>query len=111
MKILEIHLPSDLVSKFDQLSEANTQERLETGGIIVGQKMDGYYQVTNLIIPEQTSSSTHWEVHDERQITNYFVYNPNLIMLGLIHTHPNMTSFCQVWIFMLCGIMLGKVPA
>jgi STAM-binding protein len=90
---MDIHLPTDLDEKFSKLSQANTQERRETGGIIAGEKMNGYYQVTHLIIPEQTGSSITWEVHDERQITNYFVYNPNLIMLGLIHTHPNMTSF------------------
>ena len=33
-----------------------------------------------------------WEVQDERQITNYVVYH-DMIMLGLIHTHPQMTSF------------------
>ena len=32
-------------------------------------------------------------MHDVRQLTNYFVYNPALIMLGLIHTHPRMSSF------------------
>ena len=32
-------------------------------------------------------------MHDERQITNFFTCNPDLAMLGLIHTHPRMTSF------------------
>ena len=45
------------------------------------------------MIPEQTSFSVTWEVHVECQITNFFVYKPSLVMLGLIHTHPSMTSF------------------
>ena len=49
--------------------------------------------MTHLLVPEQSATSTSWEVHDERQITNYFSCNTDLIMLGLIHTHPNMTSF------------------
>ena len=88
-----MHLPTDLVRKFGELSKANTEDRKETGGIIAGEKKGGYYQITHLIIPEQTGSSVTWEVHDERQITNFFVYKPSLVMLGIIHTHPNMTSF------------------
>ena len=92
-EIIEMHMPSDLVAQFKNLSSSSTERGVETGGIIAGEHMDGYYQVTHLIIPEQTATSVSWEVHDERQTTNYFVNNPNLIMLGLIHTHPRMTSF------------------
>ena len=60
---------------------------------IAGIHHDDHYQVTHLLIPEQTSASDRWEVQDERQITNFFVYHPELLMLGLIHTHPKMTSF------------------
>ena len=78
---------------FKTLSNHNTSLVLETGGIIAGIDMDTYYQVTHLLIPQQTAASDRWMVHDERQLTNYFVNNEDLIMLGLIHTHPNMTSF------------------
>ena len=75
------------------MSKTNTEMGYETGGILAGIVVDGYYQVSHIIVPEQTCSSTTWEVHDQRQLTNYFTYNPELIMLGLIHTHPKMTSF------------------
>ena len=39
---MDIHLPTDLVEKFGNLSQANTQERRETGGIIAWGKMNGY---------------------------------------------------------------------
>ena len=91
--ILELHIPSDLVSEFGKLSKTNTDNGLETGGVIAGVYLGTHYQVTHLLIPEQRGAPDSWEVWDERQITNHFVYNPNLILLGLIHTHPKMTSF------------------
>ena len=91
--VTDLHIPSDLVRKFEMLSKSNTERGVETGGIIAGKHMDNYFQVTHLIIPQQTAASDRWEVQDERQITNVFTYNPDLIMLGLIHTHPRMTSF------------------
>jgi proteasome lid subunit RPN8/RPN11 len=66
---------------------------METGGILAGKHLGQFFQVTHLLIPEQTAASDRWEVQDERQITNFFVYHPELILLGLIHTHPKMTSF------------------
>ena len=92
-RVTDLHIPSDLVSKFDNLSKSNTEKGVETGGIIAGKHMGSYFQVTHLIIPQQISASDRWEVEDERQITNLFTYNPDLTMLGLIHTHPRMESF------------------
>jgi proteasome lid subunit RPN8/RPN11 len=71
----------------------NTTKGLEKGGILAGSHLDDHYQVTHLLVPEQSATSTSWDVYDERQIPNYFSYNSDLIMLGLIHTHPNMISF------------------
>jgi STAM-binding protein len=88
-----MNIPSDLIIEFDKLSRMNTNKGLETGGILAGSHLEDHYQVTHLLVPEQSATSTSWDVHDERQITNYFSYNPDLIMLGLIHTHPNMTLF------------------
>ena len=92
-RVTDLHIPSDLVSKFDRLSKSNTEKGVETGGIIAGKHMGSYFQVTHLIIPQQISASDRWEVDDERQITNLFTYNPDLTMLGLIHTHPRMESY------------------
>ena len=91
--LIDIHIPSDLVEEFGNLSKDNTKKGLETGGILAGIQLENHFKVTHLIIPEQTARSDRWEVQDERQITNFFVHYPELIMLGLIHTHPRMTSF------------------
>ena len=95
--VTNLLIPSDLISKFENLSKPNTEKGVETGGIIAGKHIGtgtgSYFQVTHLLIPQQISASDRWEVQDERQITNLFTYNPDLTMLGLIHTHPRMDSF------------------
>jgi hypothetical protein len=90
---VDMRIPSDLVLQFEMLSKETTDRGHETGGVLAGIHHDDHYQVTHLLIPEQTSASDRWEVQDERQITNFFVYHPELLMLGLIHTHPKMDSF------------------
>ena len=90
--LVSMSIPSNLVEIFETLAKDNTDRGMETGGILAGQQIDNCFEVTHLIIPEQIAASDRWEVQDERQITNYFVYH-DMIMLGLIHTHPQMTSF------------------
>ena len=75
------------------LAQETTELGVETGGILAGVHIEDYFEVTHLIIPEQTAAKDKWEVQDVRQITNFFTYHPDLIMLGLIHTHPNFDSF------------------
>ena len=90
---MRMHLPQDLVRRFSKISERNSKDKKETGGILAGLRKKNHYQVTHLIIPDQTGGPDRWEVEDLSQITTCFVRNPNLVMLGLIHTHPDMTSF------------------
>ena len=89
---IEMRIPDNLVTEFELFSRDNTEHRIETGGILGGVHEGDHFRVTHLIIPEQTGRSDKWEVQDVRQITNYFTYN-ELIMLGLIHTHPGFSSF------------------
>ena len=44
--IKELFIPHDLVSVFKTLSQANTDQRKETGGLTAGQYCGGSYQVT-----------------------------------------------------------------
>ena len=69
----DIHLPIDLIPEFERMASANTNSGLETGGILAGERKGSYFQVTHLIVPEQTVRSDSWEVHDERQITNFSI--------------------------------------
>ena len=68
----DIHLPIDLIPEFERMASANTNSGLETGGILAGERKGSYFQVTHLIVPEQTVRSYSWEVHDERQINKLF---------------------------------------
>ena len=45
------------------------------------------FQVTHVIIPQQTATSTSWEV------TDYGCIPTHLKMIGLIHTHPGFEAF------------------
>ena len=85
-------IPNNLVSEFEMLSRSNSEHRIETGGILGGIKEKGLFKITHLLIPEQNGSHDRWEVNNVRQISNFFSYN-DLILLGLIHTHPAMSSF------------------
>ena len=60
--------------------------------ILDGIRENGVFKITHILVPEQNGSHDRWEVKDVRQISNFFSYN-DLILLGLIHTHPAMSSF------------------
>ena len=85
-------IPNNLVSKFEILSRSNSENRIKTGGILGGIQEDDVFKITHLLVPEQNGSHDCWEVNSLRQISNFFDYN-NHVMLGLIHTHPAMSSF------------------
>ena len=88
----KIYMPSDLIRSFKDLSSHNSMNRVETGGILAGFKRANHFEITELIIPQQVGRHDKWEVEDEHQIINYFESH-DILMLGLIHTHPGMDSF------------------
>ena len=54
--IVEMHIPSDLVETFELLAQETTELGVETGGILAGvhKHIEDHFEVTHLIIPEQT---------------------------------------------------------
>ena len=86
----------DLVTKFEELAQNNTKNGLETGGILAGKLVRNHFTITHLIIPHQTAADDRWDVQDVRQLGNVFSVQPDLIMLGLIHTHPKWDSFLSI---------------
>ena len=85
--IPDLYIPIDLVPKFEMLSKSNTDRGVETGGIIAGRHMDNYFQITHLIIPQQTAASDRREVEGERQITNYL---PQPLSVVLFLDYPKL---------------------
>ena len=92
-QITNIHVPTDLVTKFEELAQENTNKGLETGGILAGKLVGNHYDITHVIIPHQTAADDRFDVQDVRQLANVFCVQPDLVMLGLIHTHPKWDSF------------------
>ena len=80
---MNLSIPSKIVEMFE--TKANTERGMDTGGILAGQQVGNSFKVTHLIIQEQIAANYRWELQD-----NFFVYH-EMIMLGLIHTHLQMT--------------------
>ena len=85
----EMFIPRNLVELFKSSSAKTTQDGKELGAILAGQFIEDeeYYKVTHLVIPQQTGRPDSWTVGDERQLTNFFITHPNLILLGFIHSY------------------------
>ena len=46
-----------------------------------------------MLIPKQNGYDTHFETTIEYEISNFFNSDPDLILLGIIHTHPGFDAF------------------
>ena len=85
---LPISVSPELVDMFLAVSEINTSNKIETGGLLGGILEDSRrFVVTELIIPNQIGRRDFWEACDAPQIQEYFTAK-ELIILGSIHTHP-----------------------
>ena len=86
---LPISVSPELVDMFlAVVSEINTSNKIETGGLLGGIVEDSRrFVVTELIIPKQIGRRDFWEACDAPQIQEYFTPK-ELIILGSIHTHP-----------------------
>ena len=85
---LPIKVSPELIEMFLAVSEINTSNEIETGGLLGGVLEDSRrFVVTELILPKQTGRRDFWEAHDAPQIQEYFTTN-GLIILGSIHIHP-----------------------
>ena len=46
-----------------------------------------------MLIPKQIGYDTYFERTSEYEISNFFNSDPDLILLGIIHTHPGFDAF------------------
>lgn len=89
-----IFLPSELSSKFTDIAAPNTEKNLETCGILVGKLNRNAFFITHLIIPEQDSTSDTCTTKNEEKMFKYIDNeDPDLFVLGWIHTHPTQSCF------------------
>ncbi|XP_078431449.1 associated molecule with the SH3 domain of STAM 2 isoform X2 [Wolffia australiana] len=90
--IHEIHLSAGLMDEFMVLASANTENDLETCGVLGASLKNGTFYVTTLIVPKQESSSNSCLALREEEI---FALQDELSLfpLGWIHTHPSQSCF------------------
>ena len=53
----------------------------------------GPLHYTRIFVPKQVGHADRFETVDETDTFNFFKDNPELIDLGVIHTHPGFESF------------------
>ena len=86
--MLPINVSPDVIERFLEISQHNSSNKLETGGLLGGVLEDSVrFKVTKLIIPKQNCRSDYWEALCETEIQEFFTRN-DLLLLGCIHTHP-----------------------
>ncbi|XP_039275956.1 AMSH-like protease [Nilaparvata lugens] len=85
-------VPSTLMHKFLSIASSNTNNNIETCGILGGVLEYNKLVVTHLLVPLQTGKSDACITQKEEQIFDYQDQN-ELVTFGWIHTHPTQTAF------------------
>jgi STAM-binding protein len=85
-------VPSRLMGKFMNLAQRNTNQNIETCGILAGTINHGELIITHLLIPKQNGTADSCTTQNEEEIFDYQDQH-DLITLGWIHTHPSQTAF------------------
>ncbi|XP_063237206.1 STAM-binding protein-like [Bacillus rossius redtenbacheri] len=85
-------VPSQLIEKFKNLAQRNTEKNIETCGILAGKLGRNVLTITHLILPKQTGTPDSCSTTDEVEVDR-FQRDQDLITLGWIHTHPTQTAF------------------
>ena len=90
-----ISIITDVVEAFKEISAPNTSSnpQKETGGLLFGRKVENNYVIDTLLIPKQNGYSDYFETTNEYEIHNFVNSDPDLILLGIIHTHPGFDAF------------------
>lgn len=89
-----VFLPHELETTFINIANSNTVKNLETCGILCGKLNRNAFFVTHLIIPDQDSTSNTCSTKNEELMFEYIDNeDPDLFILGWIHTHPTQSCF------------------
>ena len=88
-----LFLPPTLRTTFLRLAHKNTLANLETCAFLAGSLIANALFVSKLIVPAQTATSDTCEMINESQLFDYVDSQPDLMVVGWIHTHPKQTCF------------------
>ena len=87
-----VFLPPTLRQKFLEIAAPNTRNNLETCGMLCGTLVSNAIFISQVVIPEQESTSDTCETINESAFFDYCAAE-DLMVLGWIHTHPSQTCF------------------
>ncbi|TID30034.1 hypothetical protein CANINC_001403 [Pichia inconspicua] len=89
-----VFLSAELCATFTKISQSNTNKNLETCGILIGKLNRNAFFITHLLIPQQDSTSDTCATKNEETMFEYIDNeDPDLFILGWIHTHPTQSCF------------------
>jgi len=88
-------VPLSLISQFLKLSSQNTDNGIETCGILgaIYEASSGLLIVSVLVIPKQRGDSDKTEMINEEELIQFFGGKAGVIQAGWIHTHPTQGCF------------------
>lgn len=86
-------VPISLISEFLNLSSFNSNNNIETCGILGAEMINGMIVITTLIIPKQRGDSDSTVMLNEEELVQFFGGYRKVIQAGWIHTHPTQGCF------------------
>lgn len=87
-----LHISTKMMDDFLKVARQNTNNNIETCGVLAGSLKNAIFYVTVLIIPKQEATSDSCQTLNEEEIFE-FQDKRGLFQLGWIHTHPTQTCF------------------
>ncbi|CEP14054.1 hypothetical protein [Parasitella parasitica] len=85
-------LPEGIHAKFLSIAQKNTNNKIETCGILAGTLKNNVLKITTLIIPKQTGTSDTCTTENEEDLFD-IQDKHDLLTFGWIHTHPTQSCF------------------
>ncbi|KAI8641468.1 hypothetical protein BD408DRAFT_418087 [Parasitella parasitica] len=85
-------LPEGIHSKFLSIAQPNTNNKIETCGILAGTLKNNVLKITTLIIPKQIGTSDTCTTENEEDLFD-IQDKHDLLTFGWIHTHPTQSCF------------------
>jgi STAM-binding protein len=86
-------VPISLISEFLNLSTLNSNNNIETCGILGAEMINGMFVITTLIIPKQKGDSDSTVMLNEEELVQFFGGYRKVIQAGWIHSHPTQGCF------------------
>eukprot|EP00003_Mantamonas_plastica_P019638 TRINITY_DN3194_c0_g1_i1.p1 TRINITY_DN3194_c0_g1~~TRINITY_DN3194_c0_g1_i1.p1 ORF type:complete len:441 (+),score=118.89 TRINITY_DN3194_c0_g1_i1:247-1569(+) len=87
-----LFIPKKLINDFYDTALDNTQNGIETCGLLAGSLIDNALYINTLILPKQHGTTDTCTTSSEEDIFAYQLEN-DLLSLGWIHTHPTQPCF------------------